>query len=177
MSRVGQAPVTVPAGVEVAIAGRDVTAKGRLGQLSLRLVDEVEVRREDDRLVVAPRNQTKRARALWGTMRSLLQNIVTGVSEGFTIRLEIAGVGYRAAVHDSDLVLQLGHSHEVRYPIPEGIAIACERPTQITVSGSDRQKVGKVAAEIRAWRRPEPYKGKGVRYADEVIVRKEGKKK
>ena len=177
MSRVGQVPVDLPPGVEVAIVGREVTAKGSRGALSLRLVDEVEVTQDDGKLVVAPRNETKRARALWGTTRSLLQNIVTGVSEGFAIRLEITGVGYRAAVDGTDLVLQLGYSHEVRYPIPEGIAIACERPTQIAVSGNDRQRVGQVAAEIRAWRKPEPYKGKGIRYSDEIIIRKEGKKK
>ena len=177
MSRVGQVPVDLPPGVEVAIVGREVTAKGSRGALSLRLVDEVEVTQDDGKLVVAPRNETKRARALWGTTRSLLQNIVTGVSEGFAIRLEITGVGYRAAVDGTDLVLQLGYSHEVRYPIPEGITIACERPTQIAVSGNDRQRVGQVAAEIRAWRKPEPYKGKGIRYSDEIIIRKEGKKK
>jgi large subunit ribosomal protein L6 len=168
MSRVGQAPVGIPDGVEIAIAGREVNAKGKLGALSLKLVEEVDLAHEDGKLTVTPRDQSKRARALWGTTRSLLQNIVTGVSEGFKIELEIAGVGYRAAV---------GYSHEVRYPIPEGIEIKCERPTHIAVSGIDRQKVGQVAAEIRAWRKPEPYKGKGIRYSDEIIVRKEGKKK
>ena len=177
MSRVGQLPVSVPSGVEVAIAGREVTAKGSRGALSMRLVEEVDVTQDEGKLVVAPRNQTKRARALWGTTRSLLQNIVTGVSDGFTLQLEIAGVGYRAAVDGKDLVLQLGYSHEVRYPIPEGITIVCERPTHVAISGIDRQQVGQVAAEIRAWRKPEPYKGKGIRYSDEIIIRKEGKKK
>ncbi len=177
MSRVGQAPVSLPPGVEVAIAGRAVTASGRLGTLSMQLVEEVAVTRSDSALVVAPRDETKRARALWGTTRSLLQNIVTGVSEGFTRKLEITGVGYRAAVDGADLVLQLGYSHEVRYPIPEDITIVCERPTQIAVSGIDRQRVGQVAAEIRSWRKPEPYKGKGIRYSDEIVLRKEGKKK
>ena len=177
MSRVGQAPISLPPGVEVAIAGREVTASGGRGRLSMKIVEEVEVTRSDGSLVVAPRDETKRARALWGTTRSLLQNIVTGVSEGFTKKLEITGVGYRAAVDGTDLVLQLGYSHEVRYPIPEDIAIVCERPTHIAVSGIDRQRVGQVAAEIRAWRKPEPYKGKGIRYSDEVILRKEGKKK
>ncbi len=177
MSRVGQMPVTLPTGVEVAIAGREVTATGGRGTLSLQIVDEVEVVQGDGALTVAPRDETKRARALWGTTRSLLQNIVIGVSEGFTRQLAITGVGYRAAVVDNELVLQLGYSHEVRYPIPEDITIACERPTQIAISGIDRQRVGQVAAEIRAWRRPEPYKGKGIRYSDEVILRKEGKKK
>ncbi len=177
MSRVGQAPVRVPPGVEVAIAGHEVTATGALGALTLRLVEEVEISRREDALLLVPRDESKRARALWGTMRSLLQNIVTGVADGFRIVLEISGVGYRAAVDGGELVMQLGFSHEVRYPIPDGIAIACARPTQITISGIDRQKVGQVAAEIRAWRKPEPYKGKGIRYADEIVRRKEGKKK
>ncbi len=177
MSRVGQVPVTLPSGVEVAIAGREVTATGGRGTLSMQVVEEVEVTQGDGALVVAPRDETKRARALWGTTRSLLQNIVTGVSEGFTKQLDITGVGYRAAVDGKDLVLQLGYSHEVRYPIPDDITIVCERPTHITVSGIDRQRVGQVTAEIRAWRKPEPYKGKGIRYSDEIIRRKEGKKK
>ena len=177
MSRVGQMPVTLPEGVEVAIAGREVNAKGKLGALSMTLSDQVELTQEDGRLVVAPRGESKRARAMWGTTRSLLQNIVTGVSEGFKVELEINGVGYRAAVEGEELVLQLGYSHEVRHAIPDGIAIACERPTHIAVSGIDRQQVGQVAAEIRAYRKPEPYKGKGIRYANEIIVRKEGKKK
>ena len=177
MSRVGQVPVTLPAGVEVAIAGREVSAKGKLGALSMTLCEEVDLTQDDGKLVVAPRGQSKRARALWGTTRSLLQNIVTGVSEGFKVELEINGVGYRAAVEGQELVLQLGYSHEVRHAIPDGIAIVCERPTHIAVSGIDRQQVGQVAAEIRAYRKPEPYKGKGIRYANEIIVRKEGKKK
>ena len=177
MSRVGQMPVTLPEGVEVAIAGGEVSAKGKLGALSMTLSDQVELTQEDRSLVVAPRGESKRARAMWGTTRSLLQNIVTGVSEGFRVELEINGVGYRAAVEDKELVLQLGYSHEVRHAIPDGISIACERPTHIAVSGIDRQQVGQVAAEIRAYRKPEPYKGKGIRYANEIIVRKEGKKK
>lgn len=177
MSRVGQTPVAVPEGVEVVIDGREVTAKGARGVLSLRLVEEVEIARQDGALVLAPCDDGKRARALWGTMRSLVQNVVTGVSEGFRIVLEISGVGYRAAREGNELVLQLGFSHEVRYPVPEGISIDCERPTQIVVSGIDRQQVGQVAAEIRAWRKPEPYKGKGIRYSDEIVRRKEGKKK
>ena len=177
MSRVGQTPVAVPEGVEVTVDGREVTARGARGALSLRLVEEVEIARQDGALVLSPRDDGKRARALWGTMRSLVQNVVTGVSEGFRIVLELSGVGYRAAVEGNELVLQLGFSHEVRYPVPEGISIVCERPTQIAVSGIDRQRVGQVAAEIRAWRKPEPYKGKGIRYSDEVVRRKEGKKK
>lgn len=177
MSRVGQMPVTVPSGVDVQIAGQQVTAKGKLGQLSLTLVDEVEAAREDDKIWIKPRGESKRARTMWGTSRSLVNNLVQGVAEGFTINLEINGVGYRAAVEGKELVLQLGYSHEVRHPIPDGIEIKCERPTAIAVSGADRQKVGQVSAEIRAYRKPEPYKGKGIKYADEILLRKEGKKK
>ncbi len=177
MSRVGQMPVEVPSGVEVSIDGRNVTAKGKLGELSLTLVDEVDLTREDDKLIVSPRNESKRARAMWGTSRSLLANVVRGVSEGFTVVLEINGVGYRAALEEKELVLQLGYTHEIRYPVPDGITIDSERPTHIAVSGADRQKVGQVAAEIRAFRKPEPYKGKGIKYQDEYIIRKEGKKK
>jgi len=177
MSRIGQNPVTVPSGVTVDIAGQLVKAKGKRGELSLTLVDEVEISRDDDALVLKPRIDSQRARTMWGTMRSLLQNVVTGVNEGFTINLEIVGVGYRAALDGKSLVLQLGYSHEVRFAIPDGIAIACERPTAIAISGADRQKVGQVAANIRSFRKPEPYKGKGIKYANEFILRKEGKKK
>jgi large subunit ribosomal protein L6 len=177
MSRIGQNPVSVPSGVTVDIAGQIVTAKGKLGELSMTLVDEVEIARSEDSLVVKPRSDTQRARTMWGTTRSLLQNIVTGVDEGFTVNLEIVGVGYRAAVEGSELVLQLGYSHEVRFPIPDGIKIACERPTAVAITGSDKQMVGQIAANIRAFRKPEPYKGKGIKYADEFILRKEGKKK
>jgi len=177
MSRIGQNPVSVPASVTVNVVGQLVTAKGKLGELSLTLVDDVEISRGEATLVVKPRSDTQRARTMWGTMRSLVQNIVTGVDEGFTVNLEIVGVGYRAAVEGKELVLQLGYSHEIRYPIPEGISIACERHTLVAVSGADRQLVGQVAANIRSYRKPEPYKGKGVRYANEYILRKEGKKK
>jgi large subunit ribosomal protein L6 len=178
MSRVGKYPVAVPAGVTVEIAGREVTAKGKLGALSVTVADEVDVSREDDKIWVKPRGDSKRARTQWGTSRNLLRNLVTGVGQGYSVKLEIAGVGYRAAVEGSkSLVLQLGYSHEVRFPIPAGISIACATPTQIEVKGADRQRVGQVAAEIRAFRKPEPYKGKGIKYANEQIVRKEGKKK
>ena len=170
-------PVGIPSGVDIQIAGLQVTAKGKLGQLSLTLTDDVELIREDDQLIVKPRNDSRRARAMWGTSRSLLNNLVHGVSEGFVIELEMNGVGYRAAVEGKELVMQLGYSHEVRYALPDGITAKCERPTQITISGADRQCVGQVAAEIRAWRKPEPYKGKGIKYANEVLIRKEGKKK
>ncbi len=177
MSRVGQMPVEVPAGVDVKIEDRRVTAKGKLGELSLTLVDEVDLAREDDKLIVSPKNDSKRARAMWGTSRSLLANIVHGVDQGFNIVLELNGVGYRAAIDGKELVLQLGYSHEIRYPMPDGITISSERPTHIAVSGADRQKVGQVAAQIRAFRKPEPYKGKGIRYQGEYVIRKEGKKK
>ena len=177
MSRVGQNPVVVPSGVTVDIAGRQVTAKGKLGELSLELVDDVELTREEDKLWVKPISDTPRARTMWGTSRSLLQNLVTGVDQGFDINLEVVGVGYRARVQDSDLVLQIGYSHDVTFPIPDGITIKCERPTMIAVSGPDRQQVGQVAANIRAFRKPEPYKGKGIRYVGEYVRRKEGKKK
>ena len=177
MSRIGQNPVSVPTGVTVEVVGQLVTAKGNLGELSVTLVDEVEIERADATLVVKTRNNTQRARTMWGTMRSLVQNIVTGVDQGFTVNLEIVGVGYRAAVNGRILVLQLGYSHEIQFPIPEDISITCERPTLVSVSGADRQLVGQVAANIRAFRKPEPYKGKGVRYANEFIIRKEGKKK
>ena len=177
MSRVGQVPVALPAGVEVAVAGREISAKGKLGALSMTLSEDVELTQEDGKLTVMPRGQSKRARAMWGTTRSLLQNIVTGVSEGFKVELEITGVGYRASVEGRELVLQLGYSHEISHEIPDGIDIVCARPTSIRVSGIDKQRVGQVAAEIRACRPPEPYKGKGVRYVDEIVHRKEGKKK
>ncbi len=167
----------VPTGVDVAISGDLISAKGKLGSLQYRATDDVVVTMDDGKISVKPANDSKRARAMWGTARSRLQNMVTGVSEGFTRNLEINGVGYRAAVQGKTLVLQLGFSHDVNYPIPEGIDIKCERPTAIAVSGADKQKVGQVAAEIRSYRPPEPYKGKGIKYDDEIIRRKEGKKK
>jgi large subunit ribosomal protein L6 len=177
MSRVGKYPVPVPSGVQVALQGRTVVAKGRNGELRLDLTDEVDVEIANDLVAVKPRRDDRRSRTMWGTTRSLINSMVTGVSTGFTKSMEINGTGYRAAVQGSDLILSLGFSHEVRYAIPEGIKITCERPTAIKVEGSDKRQVGQVAAEIRAWRGPEPYKGKGVRYANEQILRKEGKKK
>ncbi|GAB4223827.1 MAG: 50S ribosomal protein L6 [Kiloniellaceae bacterium] len=177
MSRVGKNPVEVPSGVDVAIQGSLVSAKGKLGALDYQATDDVEITQEDGKIWVKPANETKKARAMWGTARSRIQNMVRGVSDGFTKQLEINGVGYRAAVQGNSLNLQLGFSHDVNYPIPEGITIKCEKPTSISISGADKQKVGQVAAEIRSYRPPEPYKGKGVKYADEVILRKEGKKK
>jgi large subunit ribosomal protein L6 len=177
MSRVGMVPVEVPSGVDVVIAAGQITAKGKLGELSMQVVDDVEISREDNLVWVKPANDGKRARMMWGTTRSLLSNLVTGVSDGFTKRLLITGVGYRAAMQGKELVLQLGHSHEIRYPLPEGISVDVPNQTEIVISGSNNQVVGQVAAEIRGYRKPEPYKGKGVRYADEIIIRKEGKKK
>ena len=177
MSRIGKHPVPVPAGVDVQVNGQTVTAKGKLGQLSATLIDDISVAKNGDEIVVAPRNDGRRARTMWATARTIVNNMVVGVSEGYTVNLEINGVGYRAAVQGSDLVLQLGYSHEIKYPIPAGIAIKTDKPTAISVSGSDKQKVGQVAAEIRSFRSPEPYKGKGVKYETEVLIRKEGKKK
>jgi large subunit ribosomal protein L6 len=177
MSRIGKKPVTVPKGVTANVEGQTVTAKGPKGQLAVVLVDKVGVEVSDDGIKVAPRDETKQARAMWGMSRTLVQNILTGVTQGFEKRLEINGVGYRAQVQGKNLSLALGYSHDVNYPIPEGIQVQCPRPTEIVVSGIDKQKVGQVAAEIRGYRPPEPYKGKGVKYAGEFIFRKEGKKK
>ncbi len=177
MSRVGKYPVTVPAGVTVALAGRTLTAKGKLGELKLDLTDAVDVEISGNEVKVSPRGEDRRSRTLWGTTRSLVEGMVQGVSTGFTKSMEITGTGYKAAVQGNELVLNLGYSHEIRYPVPAGIKITTERPTAIKVEGVDKQKVGQVAAEIRAYRGPEPYKGKGVKYDNEVILRKEGKKK
>ncbi len=177
MSRIGKHPVPIPDGVTVEVSGRQVTAKGKLGELHVTLMEEVEVKRDGDQIVVRPRDDSDRAQQMWGTARSVVNNLVTGVAEGFTRGLEISGVGYRAQVQGKDLVLQLGFSHEVRYPVPEGITVQCPDQTHIAVSGADKQRVGQTAAEIRAFRPPEPYKGKGIKYADEYIMRKEGKKK
>lgn len=177
MSRIGKHPIPIPDGVTVEISGRQVTAKGKLGELHLTLMEEVEVKRDGDQIVVRPRDDSDRAQQMWGTARSVVNNLVTGVAEGFTRGLEINGVGYRARIEGKDLVLQLGFSHEVRYPVPDGITVQCPDQTHITVSGADKQRVGQTAAEIRAFRPPEPYKGKGIKYADEYILRKEGKKK
>ena len=177
MSRIGKHPVAVPEGVNVDIVGQQVTAKGKLGELSVTLVDEVLAELDGDRIWIKPRDESKRARTMWGMSRSLVNNVVVGVSEGFSRRLEINGVGYRAAVQGRFLNLQLGYSHEINHPIPEGITVECERPTLILVSGADRQKVGQFAAQVRAYRKPEPYKGKGIRYEGEYVRRKEGKKK
>ncbi len=177
MSRVGKNPIEIPGDVQVSIEGAIFTAKGKLGEISHRVSDSVTTSLEEGKLSIRPVDESKAARAMWGTTRSLLQSLVTGVSTGFSKDLEINGVGYRAAVQGNTLTLQLGYSHDIDYPIPEGITIACAKPTAISISGANKQRVGQVAAEIRAFRPPEPYKGKGIKYVDEVILRKEGKKK
>jgi large subunit ribosomal protein L6 len=177
MSRIGKKPVAVPRGVTVSVDGQEVKVKGPKGELSHVLVGEVMAKTGDDGIEIAMREDTNEARAMWGMSRTIVANLVTGVTEGFTKSLEINGVGYRAAVQGQNLQLQLGFSHDVNFPIPQGIQVQCPKPTEIVVSGIDKQQVGQVAAEIRRFRPPEPYKGKGVRYADEYILRKEGKKK
>ena len=177
MSRIGKRPVPVPAGVTANIDGKTLVVKGAKGTLTLDLADEVTYDVADGGITVTPANDTKRARSFWGMQRTLVQNLITGVTEGYTKQLLITGVGYRANVQGKNLKLQLGYSHEVAYPIPDGITITTPRPTEILVAGIDKQKVGQVAAEIREYRPPEPYKGKGIKYAGERIFRKEGKKK
>ncbi|MDV6226903.1 50S ribosomal protein L6 [Nitratireductor aquimarinus] len=177
MSRIGKKPVPVPQGVTAQVEGQTVTAKGPKGELKFVVNDEVLVKLEDDAVVVDPRDQSKDARSKWGMSRTQISNILSGVKDGFEKRLEINGVGYRAAMQGKNLQLSLGYSHEVIYEAPEGITITVPKPTEIIIAGIDKQVVGQVAAEIRKKRGPEPYKGKGVKYADETIVRKEGKKK
>lgn len=177
MSRIGNKAVVLPKGVSASVDGQTVKVKGPKGELQVSLVDEVTASIEPQGVVVKPREGAERGRQMWGLSRTLVNNLVVGVTQGFTQKLEINGVGYRAAVQGKNLQLQLGFSHDVAYPIPAGITIACEKPTMIAVSGIDKQLVGQVAAEIRGYRPPEPYKGKGVKYAEEYILRKEGKKK
>jgi large subunit ribosomal protein L6 len=177
MSRIGKKPVSLPKGVTAAVQDHTVSVKGPKGELKLRLVPEVEAAVKEGTIEITPREDNDRARAMWGMQRTLINNLVLGVTQGFSERLEISGVGYRAAVQGKNLQLQVGLSHDVHYPIPAGIQIVCEKPTSISISGSDKQLVGQVASEIRSYRPPEPYKGKGVRYASERIRRKEGKKK
>ena len=177
MSRIGKKPVKVPQGVSASVDGQTVSAKGPKGELKFVVNDEVLVKMEDGEIAVQPRDQTKTARSKWGMSRTQIVNIISGVKDGFEKKLEISGVGYRAAMQGKNLQLALGFSHDVVYETPEGITIATPKPTEITITGIDKQKVGQVAAEIREYRGPEPYKGKGVRYAGEKIVRKEGKKK
>jgi len=177
MSRVGKRPVAVPSGVTASVDGQTVKMKGPKGQLQFVVHDDVEVKLENGQVKVNPRVETNRARALYGTARAQVANLVEGVTKGFEKKLEITGVGYRAAMQGKNLQLALGYSHDVVYQIPEGITVTVPKPTEITVTGSDIQRVGQVAAEIRSYRPPEPYKGKGVKYVGEFIFRKEGKKK
>lgn len=177
MSKIGKATITVPAGVTAAIEGQTVKVKGPKGALQVNLVDEIGATLDGGVISFKPRGETNRHKAMWGLSRTLVSNLVEGVTKGFEKKLEISGVGYKAAVQGKNLNLSLGYSHDVLYPIPEGIQIVTPKPTEIVVSGIDRQKVGQVAAEIREYRGPEPYKGKGVKYAGEFIFRKEGKKK
>ena len=177
MSRIGKKPVPVPAGVTATVDGQKVTAKGPKGELFFVANDEVSVKLEDNAVVVQPVNASKDARSKWGMSRTMVENIFKGVKDGYERKLEINGVGYRASLQGKNLQLALGFSHDVVYQTPEGISIVVPKPTEIVISGIDKQKVGQVAAEIREYRGPEPYKGKGVKYAEERIVRKEGKKK
>ena len=177
MSRVGKNPVPIPAGVTIELKGQHLKAKGKRGELQLVVHDDVSVAKDGDKLVFAPRTDSRRARMQWGTARNLASNVVRGVSDGFTVNLEINGVGYRAQADAKMLKLQLGYSHDVEVPIPAGIQIKAVKPTEVEITGADRQKVGQLAAEIRSLRPPEPYKGKGIKYSTETVRRKEGKKK
>jgi large subunit ribosomal protein L6 len=177
MSRIGKRAVAVPSGVTANVEGQTVKVKGPKGAMQLVLHDDVKVTMDKGSVKVEPRSETKRARSMWGTSRTLVNNLITGVTKGFEEKLEITGVGYRAAVQGKQLNLQLGFSHDVNYPIPAGITIVTPKPTEIVITGTDKQQVGQIAAEIRGYRPPEPYKGKGVKYVGEYIFRKEGKKK
>ncbi len=177
MSRVGKKPVAIPSGVNASVEGQLVKVKGPKGALQLTLHDDVVAKLESGGIKVDPRHETKRARAMWGTYRALVANLVQGVTKGYEKKLEINGVGYRAAMQGKNLQVQLGYSHDIVFPVPEGVTITLPKATEVVIAGIDRQKVGQAAAEIRAFRKPEPYKGKGVKYSDEYIFRKEGKKK
>jgi len=177
MSRIGKRPVEMPGGVSASISGQTIEVKGPKGARTFTATDDVDLSVEGQEISVKPRGMSKRSRQQWGMTRTQVQNLVTGVSEGFKKELEIQGVGYRAQVQGKTLKLALGYSHDVEYAIPDGIEIVAAKPTELSVSGIDQQQVGQVAAEIRRWRKPEPYKGKGIRYKDEYVFRKEGKKK
>jgi len=177
MSRIGKRPIPVPDKVTATIDGQHVSVKGPKGELSATLVDDVLVKLEDGAIEVQPRDESKRARSMWGMSRTIVNNLVTGVTDGFTRKLEINGVGYRAQMQGKNIQLQLGLSHDVVYQVPDGIEVKCPKPTEIEISGIEKQRVGQVAAELRGLRPPEPYKGKGVKYAEERIIMKEGKKK
>jgi large subunit ribosomal protein L6 len=175
MSRIGKKPVVIPAGVTAKVDGQFVSMKGSKGELTFTVPDDVSMTFSNNEIAVAPRNETKRARAMWGMSRSMVNNLAIGVSKGFERKLEITGVGYKAAVSGRNLQLSLGYSHDIHFPIPDGITIVAPKPTEVSISGIDKRQVGQVAAEIRALRPPEPYKGKGVKFAGEFIFRKEGK--
>ena len=177
MSRVGRNPVTVPKGVEVQLAGRILTAKSKAGERRFEIDPEVDAKVEDGKIVLTQRGSSQRGKTVWGTTRSLVQGAIRGLADPYKVSLEIQGVGFRAAVEKSELALQLGFSHDVRFPIPKGITIQCEKPTLLHISGADKQQVGQVAAKSRGFRKPEPYKGKGIRYVGEAVREKEGKKK
>ncbi len=177
MSRIGKRPVEIPSGVTAEVSGQTVTVKGPKGERAFTATDDVTIAQEDGRITVKPRGDSKRARQQWGMSRTMVANLVQGVTSGFKKELELSGVGYRAQMQGNTLKLSLGLSHDVNFEVPEGVQIATPRPTEITVEGIDQQVVGEVAANIRKWRAPEPYKGKGIRYKDEYIFRKEGKKK
>ncbi|MEM9012592.1 MAG: 50S ribosomal protein L6 [Pseudomonadota bacterium] len=177
MSRIGKRPVPLPSGVSAQISGQTVEVKGPKGVRSFTATDDVDLAVEDDAITVKPRGSSKRARQQWGMSRTQIANCVQGVTDGFKRELEIQGVGYRAQLQGNTLKLALGYSHDVDFPIPDGITVTVPKPTEITLEGIDQQQVGQVAAKIREWRRPEPYKGKGIRYKGEFIFRKEGKKK
>ena len=177
MSRIGRKAVSVPDDVEVDIDGQHLRARGKLGEAELIVHELIEAQCEGGSLCLSPRRLDRTARAMWGTMRALASNLITGVSQGFTRGLELQGVGYRARIEDNALILQLGFSRDRVYPLPEGVSITCPRPTSIVISGIDRQQVSLVASQIRSLRPPEPYKGKGIRYHNEILIRKDGKKK
>ena len=177
MSRIGKKPVELPSGVSATVSGQTVEVKGPKGTRSFTATDDVTITQEDNVITVTPRGKSKRARQQWGMSRSMVENLVTGVSDGFKKELEISGVGYRANMQGNTLKLSLGYSHEVNFDVPEGVTVTAPKQTEVVVEGIDQQLVGQVAANIRAWRKPEPYKGKGIKYKDEYIFRKEGKKK
>ena len=177
MSRIGNKPIEIPEGVTVEQNGAEISVKGPKGLLSMTLIDEVDFKLEDKTITVTPKGETKAVRSLWGMQRTLVNNLIEGVTEGYQKKLEISGVGYRAQMKGSSLNLQLGYSHDIDFPVPDGIKIECPDQTTIIISGIDKQKVGQVAAEIRQFRKPEPYKGKGIKYEGEYVFRKEGKKK
>ncbi len=177
MSRMGKKPVSIPEGVDVKLESSNFTAKGKRGEETISLSEDVIVKMENNEILVEPRSKSKHSRAMWGTERSRIINVIDGVTEGYTKDMELRGVGYRAAVQGKTLVMQLGFSHEVKHDIPEGITVTCEKPTTLKIEGTNKQRVGQFAANVRGYRPPEPYKGKGVRYTDEYVLRKEGKKK